>query len=66
VVCDIPDHILAPNEWVVVIGLELIRYKLCPGIERLEPLLAECVSEVALNSLGARAQIPSGHMVNTL
>ena len=32
---DVADHILAPDEWMVIIGLELLRNKFCPGIKGL-------------------------------
>lgn len=43
VVCNVTNHVLAPYEWVVIIGLEFLGNKLCPCIERLQPFLLEHV-----------------------
>ena len=48
-VCDVPNYILAPYEWMIVIRLELAGNEIHPCIERLEPLLTEHVCEVVLD-----------------
>ena len=49
VVWDVTNHILVPNEWVVVVGLEFLRDKVCPSIKCMEPPLAEHGQKMALN-----------------
>ena len=49
VVCDVPDYVLAPYEWMVIIGLELAGNEIRPCIKCLKPLLTVRVCEVALN-----------------
>ena len=48
----VTNDILPPNDWVVIIGLELVGDELCPGIHCLQPLLTEHIGQMALNHKG--------------
>ena len=39
----VTNDILPPNDWVVIVRLELLSDKLCPSINRLQLLLMEHV-----------------------
>ena len=52
VVWDVAYCVLTPYNWVVIIGLELLRNKLCPGFEGLQLSLAKYDFKVTLYCRG--------------